>query len=129
MSEQEKPWYTGVKWTDNDAADMFGDWTITVAGETSAVAAVISNLRDGYTVSLHAALIAAAPETATERDSLKAEVSRLTEAVGLVAGCAMTLEALIKSGAIRQPGLDETVNVPMTLRELRAVLEALKERS
>lgn len=44
--------------------DMFGDYTITSVAEegSPAVAAVVSNLRDGEAVAANAALIAAAPD-------------------------------------------------------------------
>jgi hypothetical protein len=61
--------------------DDFGDFTITQAGQSPAIAAVVSNMRDPKVVAADAALVAAAPDlsAAKERERLlRSVLERMT---------------------------------------------------
>jgi len=75
--EAGTPWYHGVKWTTE--TDLPYHEMPRVFGSDGALICVVGNMAGEQDVwEIYAALVAAAPETATERDALKAQMAELT---------------------------------------------------
>ena len=64
-----------------EGPDEFGDFNVMPDGQNPAIAAVVSNCRPLVEIAANARLIAAAPETAAERDALLVVNAEMLEAL------------------------------------------------